>query len=107
MKVRVLRQAGRERRCLDGLALFYLISGSLIAADTRAPLHHTVDLSLGEMWEVKLWEGASAKVKLLNVTETRDALRGAVRSSDVRVEVNGLVTNLVSGNYHLPVTLAG
>ena len=47
------------------------------------------------------------RVKLLNLEERHDDVNGAVRQAVVRVEVDGQVTNLTSGTYHLPVTLAG
>ena len=74
---------------------------------TRQPLVRVVDLDRGESAEVTLADGSKAKVKLLDVQETRDAIRGAVRSVRVTVEVNGKTTTLNAGNYNLPVTFAG
>lgn len=82
-------------------------AGFLTAADLLQPLHRTVDLNIGEAQEVTLWDGTTAKVKLFGVPETRDTVRSAVRRAEVRIEVNGAITNLVSGNYRLPVTCAG
>src|SRR5437773_7979538 len=56
-----------------------LAAGLLTAAEPRQPLHHTVDLNIGEAQEVTLWDGTIAKVKLLDITETRDTVRSAVR----------------------------
>jgi murein DD-endopeptidase MepM/ murein hydrolase activator NlpD len=74
---------------------------------TLQPLLRTVDLDAGESQEVELSDGKRATVKLLDLHETRDSLRHAVRRAEVRVEVNGQEAALVSGNYRLPVTVAG
>jgi CubicO group peptidase (beta-lactamase class C family)/murein DD-endopeptidase MepM/ murein hydrolase activator NlpD len=74
---------------------------------TIVPLVRTVDLNLGEMQDVELADGSKARVKLLDLQETRDRLRNAVREAQVTVEVNGASLTLVSALYHLPVTAAG
>jgi len=84
-----------------------VLSNVLAPAEASQPLFRTVDLDIGETQELKFADGASAKVKLLAVTETRDSARDAVRRAEVKVEINGAVTNLVSATYHLPVTFAG
>jgi CubicO group peptidase (beta-lactamase class C family)/murein DD-endopeptidase MepM/ murein hydrolase activator NlpD len=71
------------------------------------PLVRTVDLSIGEVQEVELADGSKARVKLINVQETRDRVRNAVREAKVTVEVNGTSLTLLSATYHLPVTMAG
>ena len=76
-------------------------------AGKLAPLVRTVDLDIGETQEVELADGATARVKLLDIQETRDALRKAVREARVKVEVNGSLLTLVSATYHLPVTAGG
>ncbi len=70
-------------------------------------LHRTVDLRVGEAQDVALSDGTTARVKLLKLEETHDEVNDAVRQAVVQVEVNGQVTNLTSGTYHLPVTCAG
>jgi len=70
-------------------------------------LHRTVDLGVGEAQDVSLPDGTEAHVKLLDLQEVRDDVNGAVRQAKVRVEVNGQVTNLTSGTYHLPVACGG
>lgn len=67
-------------------------------------LHRTVDLQIGEAREVSLSDGTAARVKLLGLQEIRDDVNDAVRRAEVKVEVNGQVTTLASGTYHLPVT---
>jgi hypothetical protein len=66
-----------------------------------------VDLKIGECQEIELSNGAKAVVKLLKVRESRDPLRNTVRRAEVRLEVNRHQVSLVSGNYRLPVTVAG
>ena len=68
-------------------------------------IHRTVDLRVGEAQDVTLSDGTTAKVKLLDLQERRDEVNGAVRQAEVRVEVDGQVTNLTSGTYRLPVTV--
>jgi hypothetical protein len=68
-------------------------------------LHRTVDLQIGQAQEVFLSNGTSAHVKLLDLRENHDDVNGAVRRAEVQVEVNGQVTNLTSGTYHLPGTI--
>ncbi len=71
------------------------------------PLMCAVDLDRGEAQEVELPDGSKARVRLLEVEETRDRVRRAVREARVRVEVNGSSLTLTSATYHLPVTIAG
>ena len=68
-------------------------------------IHRTVDLKVGEAQQVPLTDGRAVKVELLDLNEHRDDVNGAVRQAEVKVEVDGLVTNLVSSTYHLPLTL--
>jgi murein DD-endopeptidase MepM/ murein hydrolase activator NlpD len=74
---------------------------------TLTPPFRTVDLNLGESQEVELADGKKVVVKLVDLHETRDALRHAIRRAEVRVEVGGQTVSLVSANYRLPVTVAG
>jgi len=74
---------------------------------TRSPLVRVLDLDRGEEVKVELSDGSTAVVKLLEVKETRDPIRNAIRSASVVVEVNGKKTTLHAGNYHLPVNFAG
>ncbi len=74
---------------------------------TLEVLHRTLDLKIGETQQTKLSDGQSATVKLLDVREPRDGFRGSIRRPEVDLEVNGQKVSLVSGNYRLPVTIAG
>src|SRR5437867_12741855 len=76
-------------------------------APTLTPPVRTIDLDVGEAQEVRLADGRKATVKLLDLRETRDELRHAVRRAEVRVAVNGQELSLVSANYRLPATAAG
>jgi len=107
MPTTVLRRFGGTWRYRAGLALLSFVVTSVLGAEPRPSLHRTVDLNLGEVQQVMLWNGKSAKLKLLDVVEVRDSLRGAVRQAHVTLEVNGVSTILASGNYHLPVAVAG
>ncbi len=88
-----------------------LLAAMLIGADGKEephkPLFATIDLDRNESQEVQLADGTRAKVKLLDVEEIRDSLRSAIRQARVKVEINGRTTTLTSGNYRLPVTVAG
>src|SRR5262249_48605232 len=84
-----------------------LLSGAAAAEEPRQPLLRTVDLNVGQAQEVQLADGTRANVKLLDVAETRDKVRSAVREARVKVEVNGAAETLISANYRLPVTVGG
>ncbi len=64
-----------------------------------------VDLAVGESAAVELANGMKVAVKLLDLRETRDELRQAVRRAEVTVEVGGRKVTLVSANYRLPATV--
>lgn len=70
-------------------------------------LHRTVDLNIGESVDLKLSDGKPTTIKVVELKETRDSPRDAVRRAEVTVEVNGTRQQLVSATYHLPTTIAG
>ncbi len=74
---------------------------------TRAPLHVSVDLSIGESAPVTLRDGSRARVRLLGHAAKRDSIRGAVREAAVDVELNGERATLASAMYRLPITVGG
>src|SRR6266498_5554249 len=92
-----------------GCSLFVIaaLSQVLAGAESVQPPFRTVDLNIGEAQEVRFSDGTSVKVKLLGMTEKRDSVRDAVRRAEVKIEINGSVTNLISATYHLPVTVGG
>jgi hypothetical protein len=89
------------------LLVLTVLTGQSQPEKPRQPLHRSVDLKIGETAEVELSDGSKATLKLVAVEEKRDNLRSAIRAAHVKVEVNGKVTTLISGNYRLPVTFAG
>ena len=70
---------------------------------TIDPLVRTIDLDVGQEADVTLCDGSSAKVQLLDLDETRDDLRQAVRLARATVVVNGQRATITSGNYNLPI----
>jgi len=72
---------------------------------TRTPLVRAVDLALMESTQVELCDGEKVVVKLLEVKETSDPVREAVRSARVKIEVDGRAVWLESANYELPRTV--
>ena len=87
----------------------WLSSGALTvpAKPPKMPLMRVVDLNAGDLAEVVLHDGTAARVELLERSEIRDTVRGAVRHALVRLKVNGQEVQLECGNYDLPVTVAG
>jgi murein DD-endopeptidase MepM/ murein hydrolase activator NlpD len=73
----------------------------------RAPLVRTVDLAVGESQTVRLANQNEVKVTLLDLKETRDSVRDAMRAAQVKVAIDGKEITLSTGNYHLPQPLAG
>lgn len=71
------------------------------------PLVRVVDLDLSESATVELCDGQRVEVQLLDLKETRDPIRGAVRSAVVTVQVDGERVTLESGMYNLPRQVAG
>jgi murein DD-endopeptidase MepM/ murein hydrolase activator NlpD len=96
---------------LSRLALLLTLVSTALRADlpkpTIEPTLRAVDLTIGESAEVKLADGSTAKVKLLDVQEKRDSMAKAVREAKVKVEVNGAEAWLTSANYNLPLTVGG
>src|SRR5438093_6215671 len=89
------------------VCLFPLAANAADSTPARTPIVRSVDLDVNEAQEVELATGTKARVKLLRLDETRDALRDAVRQARVQIELNGQSLVLTSATYHLPVTFAG
>lgn len=66
-----------------------------------------LDLARGETAEAELASGERVKVRLVELQEERDVVRGAVRKAQVTIEVNGERATLTSANYRLPQTVGG
>src|SRR6266446_9624178 len=98
-----------RRESSAAACVFFCITLPLSAAPpepTLMPLLRVIDLNVGESKEVELANGSKVVVKLLDLRETRDDLRNAVRRAEVTVDVSGQKVSLVSANYRLPVTVA-
>lgn len=76
-------------------------------AETLAPLVRVVDLNIGESTTVELCNGEAVDVKLVDLQETRDPIRQAVRSALVTVQVDNEEITIESGMYNLPQPVAG
>ncbi|MCA9157549.1 MAG: peptidoglycan DD-metalloendopeptidase family protein [Planctomycetales bacterium] len=97
-------------RLLLMLAAYALSVGlPLYAVDveTHTPLVRVVDLSVGESTTVELCNGEKVDVKLVDLMETRDPIRQAVRSAMVTVQVDDEEITIESGMYNLPQRVAG
>ncbi|NND09088.1 MAG: hypothetical protein HKN87_22175, partial [Saprospiraceae bacterium] len=91
------------RTLISLMGCLILSSWFVIAQTTIDPIVRVVDLNIGESTKVKLADGSNAEVKLLGLVEKKDALRGAIRSAMLTIEVNGKEVQLFSGNYNLPI----
>jgi len=91
--------------CLAIISSTLSLSDSLLAQDKLAALVRVVDLTVGESVQVELCNGEHVQVKLLDLQETRDSIRQAIRSAMVKVQVDGEVIELESGMYNLPQVL--
>lgn len=76
-------------------------------AAAEAPLFRSIDLNVGESGELILADGSRATLKVLELVEETDDVRGAVRQSRVKVAVNGTETTLRCLAYQLPITIGG
>lgn len=96
--------------CRALFALALVVSWTVHAAaqppqPTMEPLLRAVDLKVGETQEVTLCDGRKVTVKLLEMAETNDPIRQAVRAARVEVEIDGRRVWLTSASYRLPVTV--
>ena len=83
----------RLLRTISLAGLCFSLCAACLAADlpepTLTPLVTAVDLNVGESADVSLSNGNTVRLKLLDLQETRDQLRDAVRQAEVTVEVGG------------------
>jgi murein DD-endopeptidase MepM/ murein hydrolase activator NlpD len=97
---------GKDRK-IKRLLFPLLILGGLVLACHRPagslPLRVVAELDMGESRVITLSNGEKVTLTLLDITEARDSLRGAIRSVDVKVTIDGEELTLGSGNYRLPV----
>lgn len=101
-------------RCFAGVAgvLVWVVlhvpaSVAQVPEPTRTPRSTVIDLDVGTSAELKLLDGTSVKVRVVELNERRDTVRGAVRHATVGLEVNGERGEVASSVYHLPVALGG
>ncbi|MDY0170452.1 MAG: PKD domain-containing protein [Thermoguttaceae bacterium] len=92
-------------RLFSHLPIVFALTVHLAAAPPVQPNMRIVDLDIGQSQEVELADGNRVTVKLLDLSETRDPIREAVREARVEVEVDGRRVWLKSGNYELPTTV--
>lgn len=86
------------------LGTLLLVGAAVLTGRTpETPLVRIVDVDRGEPVEVVLHNGLKVRVELLDRSEVRDSVRGAVRLARVRVKVNSDEVSLQCGNYRLPV----
>jgi len=93
--------------CLLSAPLFESAMYGQIPTPTISPLVRVTDLDVGESQTLELCDGTKVTVRLLDLKETRDDIRNAIRRAEVNVEVNGQNVSLVSSTYRLPTTIAG
>jgi murein DD-endopeptidase MepM/ murein hydrolase activator NlpD len=107
------RSRATELSCLALVGFLFLLpsrsaAGAIVQEEgQRDPLVRVVDLNIGESQSVQLSDGTVKTIKLVDLDETRDTIRGAVRRATVRVEIDGKGVELVSATYHLPKAAAG
>jgi hypothetical protein len=92
-------------RLLAFFMLVAMLGGSCKDEAGTAPIRVVAELDTGESRDVVLSNGENVKLALLQVEVVRDSLRHAIRTARVTVSVDGEEITLLSGNYHLPVTV--
>ncbi|MBN2473254.1 MAG: PKD domain-containing protein [Pirellulales bacterium] len=99
----------RWYRAFVAVAIAIGFGGSVPAAETAGeriePLVRVVDLDVGQACQVELCDGRKVAVKLLDLQETADSVREAVREARVHVEIDGRRVWLTSATYRLPETV--
>ncbi|MHC4178027.1 MAG: PKD domain-containing protein [Planctomycetota bacterium] len=97
-----------RRAIIVGMAVLWLAPAALAQPPepTIEPLLRAVDLAVGQSREVELCNGQKVTVKLLDLKETGDSVRDAVRKARVKVEIDGESAWLTSANYRLPRRIA-
>jgi len=98
-------QAPRWIQALVTVFVLSMTASGWSAEPTQRPLLVTVDLDQGESQTVTLSNGRTVDVRLVEVEETRDDVRQAVRHAKATVRVNDRTVDLVASAYHLPVTV--
>ena len=94
----------RYLRMLTGLLL--TISGTSFGQQAQSVPFRAIDLSIGEVQRVQLSDDKDVRVKLIELRETRDEVRSAVRDAVAVIEINGKRITVSCANYQLPVSVA-
>lgn len=81
------------------------ITARVSPAAEAPPRHVSVDLAVGVPQQVTLKDGTKATVELVELKETRDTLRNAVRSGEVTLKIDGRIATLKAEPYSLPVAV--
>lgn len=63
-----------------------------------------VELNIGEIQKITLSNSSQVEIKLLNIMKETDPAVNALRRAIVKLQINGKMLILISGNYQLPVT---
>jgi murein DD-endopeptidase MepM/ murein hydrolase activator NlpD len=93
----------KSLRLLFSVLLLLLIAASSCRTSVTIPPRVIAELNIGESQDVKLTNGETVKLSLLEIKEMRDSIRNAIRTAFVRVSLDGTEIILSSGNYSLPV----
>jgi murein DD-endopeptidase MepM/ murein hydrolase activator NlpD len=104
---------GRNLRAAWASGLFLLATCCLAAAQQKKDVwppaieqpFRAVDLDVGQSAQVQLSDGTMANVRVLDLKETRDTVRHAVRKAIVEIEVNGRRATVEAAGYHVPITV--
>ncbi len=107
MTTRRCYQTSREfaRRLTIWIATLTVLGSATIDhgfAQFTEPPFTVLDMNVGESSNVDLKNGDSSTITLLSVAEHRDPIRNAIRSVQVKIEIDGEMLELQSGNYQLP-----
>jgi len=68
-----------------------------------APIRVVAEMDIGESKKITLSNGDQVKLTLLEISVERDSLRNAIRSVQVKLNIEGEEVSLGCGNYQLPV----
>ncbi len=92
-----------------GIILFIFLGFSRCISnrtEKQEPIERVVaELNVGETQNVQLHNGKTVKLTLLEIGDSRDSIRGAIRSANARISVDGEEVTISSGNYNLPVVI--
>ena len=91
-----------NRRITTFLATALLISATGFAAGESPPHHVSVDLKRNESRTVTLTDGSKIQVELIELKETRDSVRNAMRSAQLKLKIGTEEAVITAAPYALP-----